>query len=127
MSRKSAVWQIWIPLIITLILVGILAYFLFSSTAGGEGNGLSQWSDISLIYLLTPVIAFSLILPIVFIACISFVHLSHTKIQGWLGIAQDFSSRMKQKTQQVNGKTLTFFSRPSVWLKSQKKDEEDGR
>ncbi len=127
MSRKSAIWQIWVPLIVVLILVGILAYFLFASTAGGEGSGLAQWADVSLIYLLAPVIALSVIIPIIFIACISFVNLSHTKIHGWLGTAQGYSSRISQKTQQVSKKTITIFSGPSAWFRKQEKDEEDGR
>jgi len=127
MSRKNAIWQIWIPLILVLILVGILAYFLFASTAGGEGNELTQWADISLIYLLAPVIALSAIIPVLFIACISFMNLSHTKIHDWLGIAQVYSSQISQKTQQVSKKTLTIFSGPSAWLKKQEKAEDDGR
>ena len=127
MNKKTAIWQIWIPLILVIILVGVLAYLLFSSSAGKGGNQISLWSDVSLIYLLTPVIALSAIVPILCIACISFINLSRTKIHEWLKTTQEFSSNVKQKTHSVDRKAITIFSGSSVWFKTQKKDKEDGR
>lgn len=126
MNKKTTIGQIWIPFIIALLIIGGLAYFLFKSTAGG-GMQLTQWADVSLIYLLAPLIAFAMVMLALGIAFIFFMNTSHKKIHEWLGVADIFSGNMKQKTQSICQKTVSIFSGPSGWLKDQRKDDENGK
>ncbi len=126
MNKKAIIWQIWVPFIFALLIIGGMTYFLFDSTAG-SATQLTEWTDISLIYLLTPIIAFSMVLLVLGIAFIFFMNSSHKKIHEWLGVADIFSGNMKQKTLGFCQKAISIFSGPSTWLKNQRRDDKNGR
>ena len=126
MNKRTTIGQIWIPFFFSLLFIGVLAYFLFNSTANGSTQ-LTQWADVSFIYLLAPLIAFFMVLLVLSIAFIFFMKTTHKKIYEWLGVAHLFSINMKQKTLGFCQKTNLIFSGPSGWLKDQRRDDENGR
>jgi predicted membrane protein len=126
MNKKTTIGQIWVPFTIALLIIGGMAYFLFNSTNRGSMQ-LTQWSDISLIFLLSPLITFSMVMLMLGIAFVFFMNTSHKKIHEWLGVAQIFSGNMKQKTQDFCHKTISIFSGPSEWLKNQRRIDKNGR
>jgi uncharacterized Tic20 family protein len=56
--RKQVFWQITVPLVIVVIVILALAVLV----AAGSPQGASLWADISLIWLIIPVMIISLIL-----------------------------------------------------------------
>jgi hypothetical protein len=126
MNKKAIIGQIWVPFIFGLIIVSGIAYFLFNSMIG-DSTLLTQWADISLIYLLSPVIACSMVLIILGIVCIFILNSTYKKIHEGLGVVEIFSENMKQKTQDFCQKTISIFSGPSTWLKKQQKAVKNDR
>lgn len=96
--KKKTISQIWIPLFLTIILISISVVFLFRAVKGDATQRL-QWADISLIYLLAPVIV---ILPLVFLLSLLSSHLINTAYRGsktFLEKAQNFTSSYAEKVQ----------------------------
>lgn len=126
MNKRTAFWQIWVPLILIICIVGAAAFFLFKAGSNG-GSQLAQWSDAALIYLLVPVIGCSFLFLVLGIALIFLVNSSHKKLHEWLGIAEVQSERIKHTVQAFCQKAIIFGSGPSEWLKNHGKVDRDGR
>jgi len=122
MNKRAILAQIWIPLIIGIILVGVMAYFLFDSAASGSTQ-LSQWSDISLIFLLVPIIGFSLLALIIGIFCVFFTHAAHKQLQVWLETAASYTTNWNHKIRGLCQKGISLASGPSEWLKNSRRKE----
>jgi len=115
--KKKSLYQIWIPLIISIILIGWVVFILMRSISG-ESTLLSQWSDISLIFLLTPIIGSSLVLLLVCIAAIYLFNQAGEKTKTGLQAAQQITQQVKEKTARSGKNMIQLFSGPSVWLKN---------
>ncbi|HAF62767.1 MAG TPA: hypothetical protein DCK95_10650 [Anaerolineaceae bacterium] len=115
--KKKLLYQIWIPLIISMILIG-WAFYFFMRSMSGEPTLLSQWSDISLIYLLLPIIGFSLILLVITFAAIYFINHIGIKAKTGLQTTQKITGQLKEKTSRSGIKIIHFFSGPAAWLKT---------
>ncbi len=59
--RRQVLWQISLPFGVGILLILALAGLTVLSALGG-GAGVSRWADISLIWLILPMIVFTLIL-----------------------------------------------------------------
>jgi len=127
MNKKSAHLQIWLPLALTIFLTGIFAYFLFKSAYQPQGISISQWSNISLIFLLIPSMVLGIILFLLCIVCISLMNSSSIKIFQWLKKSENFSAKLKQKTQSSCQKVIILLTGPSLWFKVKGKREIDGK
>ena len=125
-TKKRALYQIWLPLIISIIFIGYLFFILMRST-NGNATALSQWSDISLVYMLLPIIGISLLTLVLSILMIYFIGQLIPKTRLGLSSLNRATGQVKQKTQQTCLKTIRLFYGPSAWLKQYRGVHKDER
>ena len=61
LHQRQSFWQIKFPLLVGVILVSLAALGVLLASASGQGDNISKWSDISLIWLLIPMILLTVI------------------------------------------------------------------
>ena len=114
--NKRAFYQVWLPLIVSIILVGSIFFLLIRST-NGNPTSLSQWSDISMIYMLSPIIGITLVLLIFSIAAIYLFHRLRPKTKQGLASVHKKTQEIKEKTIHSCSKIVQISHGPSAWLK----------
>ena len=124
--KKRSFYQIWLPLIVSIILIGYV-FFILMSSINGDSTAFSQWSDISMIYMLSPIIGITLIVLILSIAVIFLISQLRSKTKTGLQSLQQITQQIKGKTANSCTNIVSFFFIPSAWLNYfrgvQKKDE----
>jgi len=113
--KKRSFYQIWLPLTVSIILIGY-AFFLLIRSINGDSTAFSQWSDISMIYMLSPIIGITLILLILSIAAIYFISQLGTKAKTGLQSLHQITQQIKEKTANSCKKIVSIFFIPSAWL-----------
>ena len=106
--RRQFAWQILVPVLVLTALFLAVAVLV----ASGTGSGSRTWADVSMIWLIAPMLIFALVSIIVLgflIYAISKLHqitpLYTSKIQGFFGL--------------LSGKTHSFAdrtARPFIWF-----------
>lgn len=115
MKRKTTFWQIWVPLLVSLMLVCSIT-FLFIHSISSERSLLTKWADISLIFLVAPIIVLFLINILLGMIAIDGLTSTHSKSKDFLGKAQVFSGNVKTKILQGCSVLTTIFGGPSNWV-----------
>lgn len=125
-TKKRSLYQIWLPLIISILLIGY-AFFILMRSINGDATDLSQWSDISLVYLLLPILGISLFLLILSIVIISFIGQLRPKTKQGLSSLHQITGQIKEKTQQSCIKIVRILHGPSTRLKQNRGVHKDER
>lgn len=99
-------WQILVPLLVLMAFI-IAAAVLVASNAGAVS---SRWADVSIIWLIAPMLVFALI----FIIVLGFLIYGITRLiqvtPRFTGKTQDFFSLLSSRTRKIaNGSTQPFF------------------
>lgn len=125
-TKKRSLTQIWLPLILSIILIGCM-FFILMRSINGDATTLSQWSDISLVYMLLPIIGMSLFFLVLSVVMISFIGQLMPKTKQGLSSLNQTTQQIKMKTHQSCLKIVRFFYGPSAWLKQYRGVHKDER
>ena len=90
--RKESIWQIWVPLAITLIVLGLLVVLIILSQHGT----LSQWGAVALILLIIPLLILGIIVLAVNLGGVLLVNMAYTKLSPYMLRAQIFFLRVEK-------------------------------
>jgi hypothetical protein len=104
--KYQLAWQILVPLLVLMVFI-IAAAVLVASNAGTVS---STWADVSIIWLIAPMLIFALI----FIIVLGFMIYGITRLiqvtPRFTGKTQDFFSLLSSRTRKIaNGSTQPFF------------------
>lgn len=125
-TKKRSLTQIWLPLIISILLIGYM-FFILMQSINGDATTLSQWSDISLVYLLMPIIGMSLFLLALSVLMISIIGQLIPKTKQGLSSLNQTTQQIKVKTHHSCIKIMKIFYGPSAWLKNYRGVHKDER
>jgi hypothetical protein len=112
--RKQVLWQITIPLVIGAVIILILAV----SVTTGSPQTASLWADVSLVWLIIPVMIVSLIL-LVFLAGLAYavIWLVRT-IPGYAMQAQNFMIMIVRQVEKLGNVIVEPILRVNAFLAS---------
>jgi len=86
----SPVWSIWVPL--GIVLAALLGMMILTVLGGANHNPqVAQWSAISVIFLILPMLAGGLVLLALLLAIVYGLHLLQHHLPGWMQTAQAFT------------------------------------
>lgn len=90
--RRESIWQIWVPLAITLTVLALLVILIFVSQHGS----LSQWASVALIMLLIPLLILGIIVLAVNVGGFLFTGIAYSKLSPLMLQAQLFFLRVEK-------------------------------
>ncbi len=111
--RREVFWQITIPLLlgILLLLAALAGVILSAMQASGE---VSQWADVSLVWLILPSLLIALIILIILVAIIYGLVILYQKIPHVASLIQFYFQLVQGKISQLTD----LSARPFIQLRS---------
>jgi len=128
LHQKQTFWQIWFPLAITII--GFLTLAILACLVSGRDASISaMWANISLIFLIVPVLFFGLLLLAILLGLIylmakvfSLAPIYLKKAQYYTNVASDYIHKWADQSvlpivwiQAKSSQIKTFFTRIHVF------------
>jgi membrane-associated HD superfamily phosphohydrolase len=107
--RRQLAWQILVPFLILVALVIILAV-LVATKAGSSSN--QTWSDISIIWLIAPMLIFSLLFVFLLGFLIYGIARLTQVVPHYTGMVQGFFNMLPGRTRRLADGTV----KPFVWF-----------
>ena len=101
--RRQVLWQITLPFVVGVLLILALAVLSVVSALGG-GEVVSRWADISLIWLILPMIVFTLIFLAVVSGLVYLVVKLIGVLPGYAFKAQEFLASLQEKLRSLSDK-----------------------
>lgn len=112
--RREVFWQITIPLAVVALVLLALAAISTQTTA----EGASVWADISLIWLIIPVLVFSLIVTVVLAGAIYLTVVLIRELPPLFLKAHEFLLMVGHQVGQVGDRAVAPVLRTQGWLAS---------
>ena len=112
LHRRQRLWQILLPVILSFVLLLAAGAFIVLLAVRGEGQA-RLWADISLTWLILPLMVFALILMVILGGLIYALVRLTGAIPRLTSRAQDLAGRASAGTRRVTEKVV----KPFVWLK----------
>ena len=113
--RKDTFWQIWLPLIVSVLLILALAVVIVVSTVRDtSGDFNTKWSSISLVYLSLPTLLLALIVLILLAGLIYLLVRLYQWIPGFSLRVTDFMNQVSYYARLVCDKSVS----PIVFVRS---------
>jgi hypothetical protein len=110
--RRQVFWQVTIPLVLGLLL--ILGLAVWTVIAVADGESVSLWADISLIYLILPTMLMALI-PLLLIAALAYgIIWLNNNLPPYARQAQDAFIRVRVSVQKISDQVV----KPIIRLRS---------
>jgi hypothetical protein len=81
--RRQMLWQVWLPLGISILVVLILIILTIVGAAQGSPQ-ISRWGNISAIFVILPVLLVSTLLIVVVLALVYGMSILLKKVPGWM-------------------------------------------
>ncbi|MGD0708215.1 MAG: hypothetical protein ABSA51_07160 [Anaerolineaceae bacterium] len=113
----SPVWSIWVPLGVVL---AVLLGFMILTVLGGTAHSpqVSQWSAISIIFLILPMLVVGLVVLIFLLAIVYGINLLQKNAPGWLQTVQAFVQVARFKIEGAADSVVRpFLAASSLWSK----------
>jgi uncharacterized Tic20 family protein len=112
--RKQVLWQITLPLVIAALLILIIA--ILAAVSGPQGASL--WADISLIWLIIPLMIISLILLVLLAGLVYAVIWLVRTLPGYAMQAQNFMIMIASQVERLGNLIVEPVLRVNAWLAS---------
>ncbi|HTX78506.1 MAG TPA: hypothetical protein VMC62_02510 [Longilinea sp.] len=114
----SPVWSIWVPLAVVLAaLLGLMILTVLGGIAHSQQVG--QWSAISVIFLVLPMLAVGLVVLVLLLALVYALSLLQKNMPGWLQTAQGYVLLARSKVEgAANSLVKPFLGAQSQWSKA---------
>ena len=109
--RRESIWQIWVPLAITLTVLVLLVILIILSMHGS----LSQWAAVALIMLIIPMLILGIILLAVNLGGVLLTGMAYSRLSPLMLRAQIFILRVEKNTFQVANSLTEPFIRVRVF------------
>jgi hypothetical protein len=99
--RQELLWQVTLPFILGVLI--FLVFIILLVIAGIQGDpGLSQWGDVSMIWLILPAMLFLLIMIAVFGGLLYLVFRLNNALPGFMKRVQDFFRGMQELAEKAS-------------------------
>jgi uncharacterized Tic20 family protein len=112
--RKQVFWQITVPLVIAALLILVLAILV----SAGNSQSASLWADISLIWLIIPVMIVSLIFLVVLVGLVYAVIWLVRILPGYAMQAQNFMVMIAYQVERLGNSIVEPILRINAFLAS---------
>lgn len=106
--KKQQFWQILVPIFIGfLMMVAVMVLTILTATQGDTGSQISGWADVSMIWLILPVIMVAILVAVLLFALVYLLARALRVLPVYTGLVQDYAALAAEKVKHFSNKLVS--------------------